>query len=134
MTSAHETIRAQILALVKEYYAMKFAPKTFDPGKGMVHYAYSSSHPSRIVTKCLDTGFHRCDDFLRERQTRSGLIKREFDRRCAGVSENQKGGFEMIKYGKGESEDTEDFVEWANDYQHYISIRRDLEMKLQHVA
>ena len=38
------------------------------------------------------------------------------------------------KYGKGESEDTEDFVEWANDYQHYISIRRDLEMKLQHVA
>jgi hypothetical protein len=38
------------------------------------------------------------------------------------------------KYGKGESEDTEDFVEWANDYQHYISIRRDLEIKLQHVA
>ena len=38
------------------------------------------------------------------------------------------------KYEKGESEDTEDFVEWANDYQHYISIRRDLEIKLQHVA
>lgn len=38
------------------------------------------------------------------------------------------------KYGKGESEDTEDFVDWANDYQHYISIRRDLEIKLQHVA
>ena len=38
------------------------------------------------------------------------------------------------KYGKGESEDTEDFVEWANDYQHYISIRRDLEIKLHHVA
>jgi hypothetical protein len=35
------------------------------------------------------------------------------------------------KYGKGESEDTEDFVEWANDYQHYISIRRDLEIKLR---
>ena len=38
------------------------------------------------------------------------------------------------KYGKGKSEDTEDFVDWANDYQHYISIRRDLEIKLQHVA
>ena len=38
------------------------------------------------------------------------------------------------KYGKGESTDTEDFVEWANDYQHYMSIRRDLEIKLRHVA
>jgi hypothetical protein len=37
-------------------------------------------------------------------------------------------------YRKGESEDTEDFLEWANDYQHYISIRRNLEIKLQHVA
>ena len=38
------------------------------------------------------------------------------------------------KYKKGESEDSEDFVEWANDYQHYMSIRRDLEIKLSHVA
>jgi len=38
------------------------------------------------------------------------------------------------KYKKGESEDSEDFIEWANDYQHYMSIRRDLEIKLHHVA
>jgi len=35
---------------------------------------------------------------------------------------------------KGASEDSGDFVEWANNYQHYISIRRNLEIKLQHVA
>ena len=38
------------------------------------------------------------------------------------------------KYGKGASEDTEDFVAWANDYPHLISIRRNLEIKLQHVS
>ena len=38
------------------------------------------------------------------------------------------------KYGKGDAADKEDFLEWANDYQHYISIRRDLEIKLRHVA
>jgi hypothetical protein len=38
------------------------------------------------------------------------------------------------RYKKGESEDSEDFIEWANDCQHYLSIRWDLETKLQHVA
>lgn len=38
------------------------------------------------------------------------------------------------KYSKGKSEDSEDFVEWANDYQHYIVIRREIEGHLQHVA
>jgi hypothetical protein len=38
------------------------------------------------------------------------------------------------RYKKGESEDSEDFIEWANDCQHYLSIRGDLETKLQHVA
>ena len=28
------------------------------------------------------------------------------------------------KFTKGQSEDSEDFVEWANDYQHYLAIRR----------
>lgn len=28
------------------------------------------------------------------------------------------------KFSKGQSEDSEDFVEWANDYQHYMAIRR----------
>ena len=38
------------------------------------------------------------------------------------------------KFSKGQSEDSEDFVEWANDYQHYIAIRREIEGQLQHVA
>ncbi len=38
------------------------------------------------------------------------------------------------KFSKGQSEDSEDFVEWANDYQHYMAIRREIEGHLQHVA
>ena len=38
------------------------------------------------------------------------------------------------KFSKGHSEDSEDFVEWANDYQHYMAIRREIEAQLQHVA
>lgn len=38
MTSAPEAIRSQILNLVKEYHTAKFAPKTFDPDKDLVHY------------------------------------------------------------------------------------------------
>ena len=38
------------------------------------------------------------------------------------------------KFSKGQSEDSEDFVEWANDYRHYIAIRREIEEHVQHVA
>lgn len=38
------------------------------------------------------------------------------------------------KFSKGQAEDSEDFVEWANDYQHYIAIRREIEGRLHHVA
>ena len=38
------------------------------------------------------------------------------------------------KFSKGQSEDSEDFVEWANDYRHYMAIRREIEGNLQHVA
>lgn len=38
------------------------------------------------------------------------------------------------KYNKGKSEDSEDFVEWANDYENYIAIRSEIEGRLQHVA
>ena len=31
------------------------------------------------------------------------------------------------KFSKGQSEDSEDFVEWANDYKHYVAIRREIE-------
>ena len=38
------------------------------------------------------------------------------------------------KFSKGQSEDSADFVEWANDYQHYLAIRREIEGHLQHAA
>ena len=34
-----EAIRTQILALVKDYHEAKFANKSFDPDKDLVHYA-----------------------------------------------------------------------------------------------
>ena len=38
------------------------------------------------------------------------------------------------KFSKGQSEDSEDFVEWANNYQHYVVIRREIEGHLKHAA
>ncbi len=38
------------------------------------------------------------------------------------------------KYTKGGLEDSIDFVEWSNDYQHYLKIRSDLEKHLQNAA
>ena len=34
------------------------------------------------------------------------------------------------KFSKGQLEDSEDFVEWANDYQHYVAIRREIEAQV----
>ncbi len=38
------------------------------------------------------------------------------------------------RYCKGCLEDSIDFIEWANDYQHYLAIRNDLSKQLRHVA
>ena len=38
------------------------------------------------------------------------------------------------KFGKGQIEDSVDFVEWANDYEHYVAIRNDIERHLRNVA
>ena len=38
------------------------------------------------------------------------------------------------RFSKGESEDSKEFVAWANDYQHFVEIRREIETRLQHVA
>jgi hypothetical protein len=38
------------------------------------------------------------------------------------------------QYKSGQLSDDEIFIEWANDYQHYLAIRADLEKKLQHAA
>ena len=37
-------------------------------------------------------------------------------------------------YEKGRREDSMDFIEWANDYQHYLAIRVEIEKQLRHVA
>lgn len=38
------------------------------------------------------------------------------------------------RYEKGRMEDSIDFVEWGNDYQHYLAIRVEIEKQLRHVA
>ena len=55
--STPEAIRTQILDLVKEYYAAKFAPKTFDPEKDLVHYAgrvFDAEEIVNLVDASLD--------------------------------------------------------------------------------
>jgi hypothetical protein len=38
------------------------------------------------------------------------------------------------KFCKGQMEDSMDFVEWGNDYQHYMEISLEIERGLRHVA
>ena len=38
------------------------------------------------------------------------------------------------RFSKGETEDSEDFIEWANDYQHYLTLRQDIETQLRHAG
>ncbi len=38
------------------------------------------------------------------------------------------------KYTKGQSNDSICFTEWANDYQHFIAVRFEIEKHLSHVA
>ena len=38
------------------------------------------------------------------------------------------------RFSKGEMDDRMDFVEWANDYRHYLEIRSEVERQLKHVA
>jgi CDP-6-deoxy-D-xylo-4-hexulose-3-dehydrase len=57
MKSNPEAIRTQILALVKEYHAAKFAPKTFDSAKDLVHYAgrvFDAEEIVNLVDASLD--------------------------------------------------------------------------------
>ena len=58
MPSSPEAIRAQILDLVKEYHAAKFAPKTFDPDKDLVHYAGRVFDAEEIVN-LVDSSLNR---------------------------------------------------------------------------
>jgi hypothetical protein len=38
------------------------------------------------------------------------------------------------KFKKGQVDDDIDFIEWSNDYQHYLAIRLELEKQLENVA
>jgi hypothetical protein len=38
------------------------------------------------------------------------------------------------QYNRGQLPDDTVFVEWANDYRHYLELRRDLEQRLHDVA
>ena len=38
------------------------------------------------------------------------------------------------KFRKGQMEDSMDFIEWENDYQHYMAIRLEIERHLLHVT
>ena len=42
--------------------------------------------------------------------------------------------FFFNNFAKGLTEDSEEFVEWANDYQHYLAIRQDVDTKLRHAG
>jgi CDP-6-deoxy-D-xylo-4-hexulose-3-dehydrase len=53
--STPEDIRTKILTLVKEYHTAKFAPKTFDPDKDLVHYAGRVFDAEEIVN-LVDAG------------------------------------------------------------------------------
>ncbi len=39
-----------------------------------------------------------------------------------------------IRYSQGELGDERFFVDWANDYRHYLALRQELEERLQDVA
>ena len=38
------------------------------------------------------------------------------------------------RFRRGEMEDSIDFTEWSNDYQHYLAIKFKIEKLLRHVA
>ncbi len=38
------------------------------------------------------------------------------------------------RYSKGQMPDDQAYIEWANDYRHYLDLRHELEKSLYHVA
>jgi hypothetical protein len=38
------------------------------------------------------------------------------------------------KFSKGQLGDSIDFIEWSNDYQHYLAIRFEIEKQIQNAA
>ncbi|MGQ9873160.1 antitoxin TumA [Leptodesmis sp.] len=40
----------------------------------------------------------------------------------------------FTQYTQGLLSDEAHFIEWANDYRHYLALRQELEQRLKHVA
>jgi hypothetical protein len=40
----------------------------------------------------------------------------------------------FLNYNNGKLDDSEDFIEWVNDYENYMVVRRKIEGLLQHAA
>ncbi len=38
------------------------------------------------------------------------------------------------RFAKGQTEDSKEFIEWANDYQHYLALREEVEAKVRHAG
>ncbi|MCU0289486.1 MAG: hypothetical protein MUF15_24205 [Acidobacteria bacterium] len=38
------------------------------------------------------------------------------------------------KFSNGQMEDSIDFIEWANDYQHYLAVRFEIESQIKNAA
>jgi hypothetical protein len=38
------------------------------------------------------------------------------------------------RLSKGQTEDSREFVEWANDYQHYLALRQEVDTQLRHAG
>ena len=37
-------------------------------------------------------------------------------------------------FTKGKTEDSKNFVEWANDYEHYLALRQEIASQLRHAG
>ncbi len=53
----------------------------------------------------------------------------EFENKYKMISEDF-----FDNFCKGKTDDSADFVSWSNDYQHYMTIRFDLERQLKNAA
>jgi hypothetical protein len=38
------------------------------------------------------------------------------------------------RFSKGHTDDSEESIEWANDYQHYLALRQDVDTRLRHAG
>jgi len=38
------------------------------------------------------------------------------------------------RFVKGQTDDSEELVEWANDYQHYLALRHEVDAKVRHAG